>query len=127
MQGSRGHLCEMPGLAERSRGATRSSPLIMSLAPNSTEPCRSLETLRPCRTFTSTPVTGSFREAPSTGGERSTRMATSLAITRSPIHHVRHPFTPADRALESWTLEMIQSDIDTATQRLQDLIPGMGR
>ena len=38
----------------------------------------------------------------------------------------RHPFTPADRALESWTLEMIQSDIDTATQRLQDLIPGIG-
>lgn len=38
----------------------------------------------------------------------------------------KHPFTPADRALERWTLEMICTDIDQASRRLIDLVPDLG-
>lgn len=38
----------------------------------------------------------------------------------------RHDFTPPERALEGWTLQQIEADIDAATQRLRELIPGLG-
>lgn len=38
----------------------------------------------------------------------------------------KHPFVPADRALEGWTLERICDDIDQATRRLVELVPGVG-
>lgn len=37
-----------------------------------------------------------------------------------------HRFTPPKNALEEWTLEQIEADIDAATQRLEALVPGLG-
>lgn len=36
----------------------------------------------------------------------------------------QHPFVVPERALERWTLEQIEADIDQATERLTRLVPG---
>lgn len=37
-----------------------------------------------------------------------------------------HRFTPPKHALEGWTIERIEADIDGATRRLKELVPGLG-